>query len=304
MDIVMRAYRKPADYEVVARFLVEVYESGDQLVNWLEPRWEYMHAHPYIENIEPSLIGIAELTDGTVIGLVHPEHAPAFCYLQVRPGYERVKTLLVDWAEERLGGWSRTLERDLLGIHVDDSDGDLQSILRDRGYECSGEWGEQHARLLLDAELAPGPLPEGFHLQSLADENDLAKVNRVLWRGFNHDGPPPESHIPSRRAAQQAPGYRKDLNMVVVAPDASYVSYAGIWYLPDNRVAYVEPVATDPDFRRMGLGKAAVLEAVRRTRELGAEVAWVGSDQEFYLDMGFEIVARSGLWHRDLNRKI
>lgn len=44
---------------------------------------------------------------------------------------------------------------------------------------------------------------------------------------------------------------------------------------------YVEPVATDPDYRRMDLGKAAVLEGIRRCGELGAEVAYVGSVKDF-----------------------
>jgi GNAT superfamily N-acetyltransferase len=49
-----------------------------------------------------------------------------------------------------------------------------------------------------------------------------------------------------------------------------------------NREKDFERVATDPDFRRMGLGMASVLESLRRAAELGAEVAWVGSGQEFY----------------------
>ena len=58
--------------------------------------------------------------------------------------------------------------------------------------------------------------------------------------------------------------------------------------MESNHVAYIEPVATDPDYRRMGLGKAAVLECVRRSSILGADVAWVGSGLEFYLAIGFK----------------
>jgi hypothetical protein len=39
---------------------------------------------------------------------------------------------------------------------------------------------------------------------------------------------------------------------------------------------------------------------LRRSRELGADVAWVGSSQELYLNMGFEVRARSSLWNRNL----
>jgi len=301
MSTSVRAYQIPNDYDLVDRFLVELYEPADRLANWLQPRWEYMHSHPYVENVDLRCIGIAVDDDGVVVGVVHPEHSPAFCYFQVRPGHSAVKPILVDWAEAHLGGWSRSLEQDMLGLYVDDTDVDLQTILTDRGYSTFSDRGEYHARTYLDAPFPETSTLEGFRLQSLAEENDLGQVNRVLWRGFGHEGPPPGEDIASRARAQQTPNYRKDLNIVAVAPAGNYVAYAGIWYVPENRVAYVEPVATDPEYRRMGLGKAAVLEAIRRTRELGAEVAWVGSDQEFYLDMGFEVVAHSTLWYRDLD---
>jgi uncharacterized protein YeaO (DUF488 family) len=30
-----------------------------------------------------------------------------------------------------------------------------------------------------------------LQLESLADDNDLVKIDRVVWRGFNHEGEPP-----------------------------------------------------------------------------------------------------------------
>jgi len=55
-----------------------------------------------------------------------------------------------------------------------------------------------------------------------------------------------------------------------------------MWYTPDIDYAVVEPVATDPDYRRMGLGKAVVLEGVRRCFAEGANTIYVGSGQQFY----------------------
>jgi predicted N-acetyltransferase YhbS len=73
-----------------------------------------------------------------------------------------------------------------------------------------------------------------------------------------------------------------------------------MFYEPTNRYAYVEPVATDPTYRRMGLGKAAVLEGIRRCADLGATVAYVGSDQEFYLSIGFEVIYTGECWVKHL----
>lgn len=80
------------------------------------------------------------------------------------------------------------------------------------------------------------------------------------------------------------------------APDGSFAAYCGMWYEARHRIAYVEPVCTDPDYRRMGLGVAVVLEGIRRCGAEGATVAFVGSEQPFYLAMGFEKLFDIHLW--------
>ena len=101
---------------------------------------------------------------------------------------------------------------------------------------------------------------------------------------------------------QSGPNFRRDLNIVVEAPHGYFVSYSGTWFEGSNRIAYVEPVATDPDYRRRGLGRAAVLEGIRRCGELGATVAYVGSDLAFYMAIGFEKMHTSQCWTKYLDK--
>lgn len=294
----VRSYDHSVDFDRVGRFLIEVFEPGPTLGNWLEPRWEYMHFHPFIEGLPLDQIGIVE-EDGEMVGVVTFEHSVAFAHFQTRPGHDHVKPAMFEYAVERFGGWSRSLERDVLGLFIHEADAVLIDLARSHGFSRRPEWDEPHSRFVLDTPVVEPSLPGGFRLQSLEDENDLARINGVLWRGFNHEGPPPEEEIPGREHMQRAPGFRKDLTIVAVAPSGDYASFAGLWIVPENRVAMVEPVATDPAYRRMGLGAAAVLEALRRVADLGAEVAWVGSGQEFYTAMGFTIEFRNELWLRD-----
>ncbi len=77
------------------------------------------------------------------------------------------------------------------------------------------------------------------------------------------------------------------LNIIVKHKNGDFVAYSGIWLDHENEYAYVEPVATDPDHRRKGLGTAAVLECIRRCGNEGSKYAYVGSSQKFYLEMGF-----------------
>ncbi|MNC56245.1 Acetyltransferase (GNAT) family protein [compost metagenome] len=84
----------------------------------------------------------------------------------------------------------------------------------------------------------------------------------------------------------------------MVAPDGNFVSYCGIWHDPEAGFAIIEPVATDPDYRRMRLGKAAVLEGIRRAGVLGAKKAFVGSSQQFYYSIGLRPYATATIWRK------
>ena len=152
------------------------------------------------------------------------------------------------------------------------------------------------SELRIPEPFPPIHVPEGFALKTLADEDDLRKTHRVLHRGFDHPGEPPEEGVEGRRLMQSAPSFRKDLTIVVTAPDGRFVSFCGMWYESVNRYALIEPLATDPDHRRMGLAKAAVWEGIRRCADEGAEVVYVGSDQLFYKAIGFKELYKSECW--------
>jgi len=296
----IRHYNHEQDFSRVGEFLIDTYKPGEYFLNWLQPRWEYMHFHTLTKSLNLEIIGIAEEA-GQIIGVVHFESSEFQAYFQVHPGFKSVKAILLDYAEENFQGISKSTGRQICALFICEFDTDLEESAHSRGYEKWSEHVEENSMYRLDKGVTEAALPEGFYIQSLADELDLRKINRVLWRGFNHPGPPPEEEIQGRYEGMQAPNFRKDLTIVIVAPDGEFVSYSGMWIVPANRVAYLEPVATDPDYRRMGLGKAAVLESIRRAAALGADVAWVGSGQEFYRAIGFEMMFSVYPWVKFLD---
>ena len=199
MRIKFRHYNGPDDYRRVDDFLIEHYQPGNQDGNWIEPVWEYMHGHAWLDKSSLGKIGIWE-DAGKIVSVVH--------------------------YESRVG--------------------------------------------------------EVFF--------------RVLWRGFDHPGEPPAEELDDQKNMQDTPNFKHSLKIVVEAPNGDFASFCGMWYVPTHKYAYVEPVATDPDYRRMGLGKAAVLEGIRCCGSLGATVAYVGSDQKFYQAIGFKKVYLSECW--------
>jgi predicted N-acetyltransferase YhbS len=98
------------------------------------------------------------------------------------------------------------------------------------------------------------------------------------------------------------PNVDLSLKVTVVAPHGNFVSYCGMWYDKEAGFAIIEPVASDPDYRKMGLGKAAILEGIMRVGKLGASKVLVGSSQQFYYSIGFQPFSTSTLW-RDLKKQ-
>jgi GNAT superfamily N-acetyltransferase len=294
MAIRKRGYTNPDDFYRVSDFLVRHYRPDNRDRNWLQPAWAYMHYHPALDAASLDRIGVWE-DGGQVVAVAHHESGLGEAFFQVHPDYAHLKPEMLDHAEARL--YARADDgRRYVHVYVSDADPQLAALVQSRGYRRTVDQDRPLSRYAIPDPFPEIALPAGLSLKSLQQDNDLVEINRVLWRGFNHQGPAPEEHIPGRKQVQMAPGFRKDLTIVVQAPDGHFVSYCGTWFEATNRIAYVEPVATDPDYRRRGLGRAAVLEGIRRCGELGATVAYVGSDLAFYLALGFVKVHTHQCW--------
>jgi GNAT superfamily N-acetyltransferase len=296
MSIRLRQYNGSHDYELVGKFLVEHYKPGNEDGNWLQPAWEYMHGHPYLDKASLGKIGIWE-EDGMMVGLAHYESRLGEAFLEFHPDYRYLKRDMLDYTERTLYGISNDGKK-YLHAYAHELDEDLISLVKACGYEKDEEGNRPIYKFDISEQFPSIALPEGFRLKSLAEDCNWAKIHRVIWRGFDHEGEPPagEEELKSRRQMFDTPSARRDLKIVVEGPEGDFVSFCGMFYESTRKYAYVEPVATDPDYRRLGLGKAAVLEGIRRCGALGATVAYVGSDQEFYKAIGFKKVFNSECW--------
>ena len=295
VKIITRCYNHDLDFERVSQFLVRTYSTTGVHINWPQPRWEYMHYHPLIKGVDLNSIGVWE-TGGEMVGVVHPESHMGTAYFEIDPSYAVLKRDMLAYAEEHLYAAKDGIK--ILRIYINDWDDDFQNVASDMGYRKHSGF-EAMSHFVISGSFPAISLPDGFRLKSLAEDNDLRKIHRVLWRRFDHGDEPPEDGIEERKFMQLAPNFREELNIVVEAPNDSFVSYCGMWYEPVHRVAYVEPVATDPDYRRMGLASAAVLEGIRRCGEQGATVTYVGSVKPFYLSMGFRQIYNCSAWRRE-----
>jgi GNAT superfamily N-acetyltransferase len=197
-------------------------------------------------------------------------------HLQVHP---RLRTQVLEkkmiaLAEERLA--IRREEGHVLSVWTDSQDSLRLEILKQRGYS-RGKWTESQWRRDLDAPIAEVPVPAGYTVRALGGPEELPARSWASWRGFHPDEPDDAYQgWDWYLNLQRCPLYRRDLDLVAIAPDGEIASVATLWYDDVTRSACVEPVATVPEHLRRGLARATITEGLRRVKRMGATRAFVG----------------------------
>ncbi|MBB6218148.1 ribosomal protein S18 acetylase RimI-like enzyme [Anaerosolibacter carboniphilus] len=277
------------DFLKVYDFLKRINQENVTTPNFLWGRWEWMFSLPYLNKSFLNRIGMWK-DDEKIVALATYETDIDEAYICVDKDYHFLKEDILNYVQHHFSGEHKVL--------IDDNDHGFQRIAIAHGYRPT-QSKQCTARIDIDDNISY-QLPQGFRVVSLAERFDLYEYSKVLWRGFNHDGEPPKTgeHMLDIKNQFAGPHVNLEHKIAVVAPNGEFVSYCGMWYERNTDYALVEPVATDPQYRMMGLGKAAVLEAVMRCGKLGAKRAYVGSSQQFYYNIGFYPVSTETFWCR------
>ncbi|HEX9337341.1 MAG TPA: GNAT family N-acetyltransferase [Pseudonocardiaceae bacterium] len=215
---------------------------------------------------------------------------PGHLELLVDPAWPHLAGEVLDWFATLATAATRT-------VFVTDAQSHVIAALTQRGYQPDedAEYLIYLSRRLTDL---PEPvLPPRFTARSVRCTQDLnlrVAVHKAAW---------PTSKITedSYRNVMGAWPYRADLDWIVAGPDGEFVASCLSWLDEQNHVGELEPVGTDPRFRRMGLGRAVCLAALHALRRAGATEAVVyptgGSGHPgavpLYVNMGFQPYARS-----------
>jgi ribosomal protein S18 acetylase RimI-like enzyme len=292
MSITQRRYKPLADFERVHRFLTDTYDPKT-LNSYLLPQyWEYAHHLQWFDYIRTARMGLWE-EDGEIVAIAAYEMNIGEVHLHCKRGYEELLPQLLKWAEAELAAVADG--KRTLAVWITDKEQNKIDLLRSGGYECVHR--EPVKIFRYEKPWAERTLPEGFSLIDGANV-DYAKLATCFWAGFDHNEPPPDINIDGNIQMCNTPHYRKDLMTIVVAPNGDYACALGMWLDGQNHYAYLEPLATLPEYRRMGLATIALTEAMKKTKALGAEYCF-GGVPDFYTAIGFETVCHRELWKKE-----
>ena len=289
MKLTMRSYQNEDDYWRIRAFLRQVMQlNGVREKSWHVARLDYWRWHVAANCQErdsiADIVFLWETTDGQIAAVLNPEDR-GDAHLQVHPRLRtpELETEMLAVAEEQLAVQQE--DKQVLTVWTDAQDALRLDILKRRGY-IKGKWAESQWRRDLDAPIPDAPIPPGYTVRALGDVDacacglgagELPARSWASWRGFHPDAPDEDYEgWEWYHNIQRCPLYRRDLDLVAVAPDGEIASFCTMWYDDVTRSAYIEPVATVPEHLRHGLARATITEGLRRLQRLGATRAFVG----------------------------
>ena len=249
-----------------------------------------------------------ETPEGELAAVLNAE-GKGNAFLQMHPGFrtEELEEEMISVAETRL--W--TVARDgknKVAVWAEQGDAMREGILKSRGFIVRPEATMHDRYMSLDGEVPEPVVPAGFVVRPMGDGAELLERCYTSGLAFHPDEPnyahDNRADVTWYRNIQKAPLYRRDLDIVAVAPDGAVASFCTIWFDDVTLTAACEPVATSPVHQKKGLAVACISDGLRRAREMGATLGFVGSGEEgahrCYASAGFTDYRVSQQWVKEL----
>jgi GNAT superfamily N-acetyltransferase len=302
-----RPYRDYSDFDKMHHILIEGRKAntGTYYVHIGDVNWWLFYPDQSAEF--PQRIYLWE-DGGEALGwcLLTPDECALDVFVHPRlHGTKQAETMFI-WAEERLAALVKANGGDIINAGwIFETDHERDSFLKRRGY-TSRPWMIHFARSL-DGPIPVPSLPEGYGVRPSAGEPEAEQRALASYGAFQSTWGW-DKYLQRRLSFMRSPVYEDERDMVVVAPDPKgrsggrIAAFCIYWLDPVNKVGNFEPVGTHPDFQKRGLGKAVLLESLRRMKAHGMETAIVCTDEgneaaeKLYEAVGFRGVNRLRLY--------
>lgn len=291
MNITTKQFDRDTDLDLVWNFLAEIYERGKGGV--AAPFFEYALYSSWMDKSRLSLDRLW-FDGGKTVGFVFHEAPVTDIYFKVRPGYEFLAEEMADYAMEHMpdGG-----EQQFMLFNGQEY---IMEIAKQKGFTLRYDYED---RIFDFSNELNRELPAGFRFVS-REQLDPLKLAKCCWYGFDHhldkgefvnwdaeddsgDWTPAASYKGILEEIRNPPPHSTyEYQIVIADAQGEYACFSGMWWVKENGLAYMEPLCTVPQYRRMGLAAAALTEHYRRLKPLGATHMTGGGDP-FYEKIGY-----------------
>lgn len=289
-SIITKQFNLLTDCNMAWDFFVDVYETSHVEA----PFFEYAVTSSWMNKDYLHLCRFW-LDGKKTVGFAFYESPVTSIRFALRPGYEFLAEDMIAYAENAFPSALGKLELCFTPMQTP-----LIQAAVQRGYRLSRQdrnYVLDMTTASLDYELTPG-----FHYVDPVHIDPL-KLARCTWQSFNEwelgpfenwDTPNPasawnphKSFTGVQSSCMAPPPHATYEHSIVIAnEDGDYVCFSGMWWVPENYLAYMEPLCTVPSYQRRGLASAALTRHYRTFKALGGR--WLtGGGSEFYKKIGY-----------------
>ena len=290
-NITTRQFSVLADCGKIYQFMLDIYERD----------WRNGVPAPFFEHAYASFAYWMDITysyknriwedNGEIVAFCFNESPVTDIYFSLKPGYEELAAEMIAYADAHMPIKGGKIQLILFGGQEA-----LINAAKQAGYYQKSESRDMQFDF---NDVLDYPLPEGFHFVD-PDEYDIEKVSKCCWKGFDHEeneGVWDHQYEQSNYLYALAPHVTTKLAVIIADEKEEYACYAGMWWTPQNKLAYMEPLCTIPEYRRRGLAAAALSELYRRMKALGA-THMTGGWHDFYKAIGYKPAEKWTWWEK------
>lgn len=288
-SITKQNFKLLQDFMDVREFMVEIYERGYRN-GVAAPFLEYALSSCSWMDITNTHKFCIWKEDEKIVAFVFYENPISDTYFSLRPGYEELAEEMVAYARNDMP--KQNGEQRLV---IFEGQNAVMEAAERAGYVQTGGYKDMIFDFNKSLDFS---LPKGFRFVN-PEKLDVRKIAECCWKGFDHelneglwDGNSEEV-----RRHMLAPHATPLYWVAIENEQQEYVCYAGMWWTPENNLAYMEPLCTVPQYRHIGLASAALSELYHRLKPLGA-THMTGGGNPFYAKIGYEPCIGWTFWER------
>ena len=246
-------------------------------------------------------VRIWKKNDGTVCGFALVDLSVWGLFYLVSPSEEggELEQEIISWACNRASHISRGRSIPLRCRRVREDNSKRISSLEWQGFRRDN--GRQGLRMVrrLDVPLDKPLIPQGFKIRHLSGRDEIeayvALVNSAI---------PGATSVEKHQRWIEIPEYIPELDLIAVADDGTFAAFCQSYYDPlelarsTRREGWTDPIGTALAYRKRGLGRAIVLEALWRLKRRGIEDAVLGVAgsnevaRQLYESIGYRAIYR------------
>lgn len=286
-DITKRPFMILSDFMAIYQFMIDIYEK-DWRNGVPAPFLEYALSSDWSDKTMSHRNMIWE-DNGRIVGFCFYESQLGKAFFSLRPGYEEITSEMIEHAVKYLADKDGNLKLNIFNGQIAVTEAAVKA-----GFKQDGKYVDMiyDYDKPLDYEL-----PEGFSFVE-PEKIDTAKALICCWKGFNHEEEGPwDGDLDVGYHLEASPHATIQYDVAIQNEDGDYVCWAGMWWTPQNNLAYLEPLCTVPEYRKKGLAAAALSELYRRMKPLGA-THMTGGSNSFYSEIGYEPMITWTYWRK------